>query len=114
MVHLMTAIRILKDDRGLTFVERGLQNYSRPKRNVIILLATYAYLQLAVILVGDAPLFFNLSYEAQWSAELPGHLVNGMCDIPGREGDPSASGTRYGPPWQPGLPFSRAYFESAW
>lgn len=87
---LMIAVRVFKDDRGQSLVERGLDRHPPLLRKAISLIALYAYMQLAIIAVGNAPLMLYGPYETQWP-KLPAHIVNGLCDAPG------VHGTRYGP-----------------
>jgi hypothetical protein len=92
---LMMAVRIFKDDRGRSVVERGLESYSPRVRQGITLLALYGTMQLITLLAGNAPVVFTPYVTVH---QAPAHLINGQCDAPG------ITGTRYGPcPGTPGF-----------
>jgi len=94
---LPTAIRILRDDRGRTIVERGLDHYSAKVRGVVSLLALYTLIQLVLWIPGTAPDWLLGWRTTEW-AKLPLSVNNGLCDQPG-----VIQGTRYGPcPGSPG------------
>ncbi len=86
---LPAAIRIFRDDRGLTFVERGTHHLSPGKRRVVTFLALYTALQFICWIPGSVPIMMYGPYETPWP-KLPAHLVNDVCDAPG------IAGTRYG------------------
>lgn len=94
---LLFAVRTFRDDRGRTLVERGLDHHPPRRRKALSMLALYGYFQLAIWVVASVPLWFYGPYEPVWR-DLPPHIVNGICDVPG------ASGSRYGPcPGAPGF-----------
>lgn len=91
---LVMSIRIFKDDRGQTIVERGLEGHSPRVRKAISLLALYAACQAIIVVVGNAPVLLTPYVTVH---QAPAHIINGRCDAPGVEG------TRYGPcPGSPG------------
>jgi hypothetical protein len=93
---LLIAVRVLKDDRGRTLVERGLEQHTRCVRKAISLLALYGVFQFVNIVVATMPLWPLGFYEGPWP-RLPKYVVNDVCDAPG------VQGTRYGPcPGSPG------------
>ncbi len=91
----LVAIRIFKDDRGQTIVERGLDGYSPQVRKAISLLALYGLMQSSIIIIGNAPVVLTPYVTVH---QAPDHIINRRCDAPGVEG------TRYGPcPGSPGF-----------
>lgn len=96
-IGLVASIRIFKDDRGLTLVERGLDGYRPATRTAITVLALYAAVQLATWGPATAPMWVMGFDQHQW-AKLPPQLQNGLCDAHG------VTGSRYGPcPGSPGF-----------
>jgi hypothetical protein len=87
---LIASVRIFKDDRGRTFVERGMDHYSPKLRKGVTWLALYAVFQALTWGPGTAPVIVSGFYEKGWD-KLPKDLVNNLCDAPGIEG------SRYGP-----------------
>jgi hypothetical protein len=93
------ALRFFRDDRGRTFLERGLDGYSAKTRTSITLLAMYGFFQFMIWGPGTAPLWPMSWYQHEWPV-LPASQINGMCDPPGTTATP----TRYGPcPGSPGF-----------
>jgi hypothetical protein len=97
MVFLFAgALRLFRNDRGQTIVERGLDHLPRTRAGAISLLATYACIQL---IAWGPPTWIDLAYvpyETQWH-QTPQYLLNDACDAPG------VTGTRFGPcPGSPG------------
>jgi len=90
------ALRLFKDDKGRTIVERGLERFAFLPRTLISLLATYGAIQL---IAWGPPTWIDIAYvpyETQWQ-HTPGYLLNDACDAPG------VTGTRFGPcPGSPG------------
>ena len=93
---VLAAVRIFKDDRGRSLVERGLDHHRPRVRAGLSLLALYGLMQMATWGIANAPLW-PLGFHARPWPNLPASVVNGVCDAPG------FSGTRYGPcPGSPG------------
>lgn len=92
----MAALYIIRNDKGQTIVERGLEHHPPALRKAITLMALYTSVQFITWIPGDGPMILASFYQDGWS-KMPAHLVNGTCDAPGIEG------TRYGPcPGSPG------------
>jgi hypothetical protein len=90
-------LRNMRNDRGQTIVERGLEHVGTAKRTLISLLATIAFMNLMVFAV-DASLAVGGPYSSPWTG-LPRSVVNAVCDTP----DGTVKGTVYGPcPGSPG------------
>ena len=93
----IVALRLFKDDRGRTFLERGLERHSARTQKVITFMALYCSFQLISMIPGNLPGAMTGPFQKEWPA-LPSHLLNGVCDAPG------VQGTRYGPcPGSPGF-----------
>ena len=93
---LVMAVRVFRDDRGRTIVQRGLEHHTPSRRTAVTMLALYGAFQLGVWGVANLPVMTLGFYQRQWSP-LPSHVVNDLCDAPG------VHGTRYGPcPGSPG------------
>jgi hypothetical protein len=93
----LIAVRVLKDDKGQTLVERGLEHHSPRVRKGIALLALYGFVQFFASGPGAVPVMVGGLYQRAW-AKLPTYLVNDACNAPG------ISGTRYGTcPGDPGF-----------
>jgi hypothetical protein len=89
--------RVFRDDRGRTFLERGLERHTPRRQKAITLMALYGYLQIVIWGLAVAPFWPASFYEPAWP-EMPRHLLNNVCDAPG------VTGTRYGPcPGSPGF-----------
>ncbi|ORX00207.1 hypothetical protein AWC29_26995 [Mycobacterium triplex] len=92
-----TFARYLRDDKGRTIFERGLDHLRPATREVLSFLSLVGYMQLMVavtILVTIAP----VGLYANNSPAYPAHIVNGQCDIG------SVRGSAYGPcPGTPGF-----------
>lgn len=89
-------IRIFKDDKGRTLVERGIDHIPPKRRAAMSLLALYTAVQLITWGPSTWIDILYVPYEQQWPAT-PAHLVNDACDAPG------VTGTRFGPcPGSPG------------
>lgn len=92
-----TFARYLRDDRGRTIFERGLDHLRPATRKALSFLSLVGYLQLMVavtILITIAP----VGLYANNSPAYPAHIVNGQCDIG------SVHGSAYGPcPGTPGF-----------
>jgi hypothetical protein len=92
----MLALRVFKDDRGRSFLERGVEHYSPTRQKTIIVLAFYSAFQL-ILWVGNGAYMVLGFYQGPLSPKLPAHVINGVCDVG------AISGTRYGPcPGSPG------------
>jgi hypothetical protein len=90
-------LRNFKDDRGRSFLERGLEHHSPRVGRGIALLAMYALFQFVMWVPGNLPQGLASFYAPQWP-KMPPHLLNDACDAPG------VVGTRYGPcPGSPGF-----------
>ena len=90
-------IRNFKDDRGRSFLERGLDHHRPRTRSAITLLAMYGLFQFVMWVPGNLPQALASFYQPRWP-RMPAHIVNDACDAPG------VSGTRYGPcPGSPGF-----------
>ena len=83
-------LKIFKDDRGLTLVERGLERHTPWKRRAITLMALYAAFQL-IFWSMSIPWWISSFYQSEWPSDMPKHVVNGVCDTGG------FTDTRYGP-----------------
>jgi hypothetical protein len=93
---LLVAVRLVKDGRGRTVVERGVDRHSPKVARAISLLALYAIFILVAWVPGGIPDIVGSSHEGPWP-KTPSYLVNNMCNAPG------ITGTRYGPcPGGPG------------
>ncbi|TAM67455.1 MAG: spirocyclase, AveC family [Mycobacterium sp.] len=92
-----TLARYVRDDRGATIFERGLDHLRPRTRNAVSFLSLVGYMQLMVavtILVTIAP----VGLYANNSPTYPAHIINGQCDIG------SVRGSAYGPcPGTPGF-----------
>jgi hypothetical protein len=98
----LIAVRAVRDDRGRTLVERGVDHLSVRRRRAVSLLALYAFFQLSIWCVASMPLWFVGPYEPQWTPNIPADIVNGICNVPGSTA-PGTSGSVYGPcPGSPG------------
>jgi hypothetical protein len=94
---LIVAMRVFKSDRGETLVEQGLDRHPPRARTAITMLALYGFVQLVTWIPGTLPMLPLSFYQPEWK-DLPGHVVNGVCDTAG------LSGTRYGAcPGSPGF-----------
>ena len=90
-------LRLFKDDRGRTLIERGMDHYHPAKRGAVTFLALYATLQILVWGPATVPVLLYGPYQEEWP-EYEEYLVNDVCDAPG------IAGTRYGPcPGSPGF-----------
>jgi hypothetical protein len=83
-------LRNFKDDRGRSFLERGLDHHTPRARRGITMLAMYGLFQFVMWVPGNLPQGLASFYAPQWP-KMPPHLLNGACDAPG------VAGTRYGP-----------------
>jgi Spirocyclase AveC-like len=92
-----TLARYLRDDKGRTIFERGLDHLRPRTRKVLSFLSLVGYMQLMVavtILITIAP----VGLYANHSPAYPAHIINGQCDIG------SVHGSAYGPcPGTPGF-----------
>lgn len=94
---VLASVRIFRDDRGHTVVERGLDHHRPATRKLVTWLALYTIFQIAIWGFASMPYWVLGVDQKPWPRE-PIQLVNGMCDAPG------VSGTRYGPcPGSPGF-----------
>lgn len=94
---LIVSIRVLKDDRGLTVVERGFERQQPWARTGLTMLACYGLIQLIVWIPGTMPMGALTFYQQQWD-KMPNYVVNDACNAPG------VTETRYGPcPGSPGF-----------
>ncbi|WP_236977021.1 MULTISPECIES: spirocyclase AveC family protein [Mycobacterium] len=92
-----TLARYLRDDRGRTIFERGLDHLRPRSRKALSFLSLVGYMQLMVavtILLTIAP----VGLYANNSPTYPAHILNGQCDIG------PVQGSAYGPcPGTPGF-----------
>ena len=92
-----TFARYLRDDKGRTIFERGLDHLRPRARKALSFLSLVGYMQLMVavtILITIAP----VGLYANNSPAYPAHIINGQCDIG------SVRGSAYGPcPGTPGF-----------
>jgi len=92
-----TLARYLRDDRGRTIFERGLDHLRPNARKALSFLSLVGYMQLMVavtILITIAP----VGLYANNSPAYPAYIINGQCDIG------SVRGSSYGPcPGTPGF-----------
>jgi len=94
---VLASVRIFRNDRGQTIVERGLEHHSPRTRKAIAWLALYTIFQIAIWGFASMPYWVIGIDQNRWPRQ-PLQLVNGMCNAPG------VSGTRYGPcPGSPGF-----------
>jgi hypothetical protein len=92
----LVAARIFKDDKGQTFLERGMEHYSSRRRKTVTFLAVYAFYQIVTWGPGSLTMLYS-PFQREWP-KIPSYLLNGVCDAPG------VTGTRYGPcPGSPGF-----------
>lgn len=95
---LPALLRLFKNDRGETLVERGLQGKKPVARAVILVLAVYSFTEILAWGPALVPDLLSSLYERPWP-HLANYLVNDTCDAPG------ITGTAYGP--CPGSPSYR-------
>jgi hypothetical protein len=89
------AIRNLKNERGQTIVESGLEGLTPRWRTAASQFATIGLLQIILVLI-NLTLAVNGPYSGHWSGFSP-DVINGVCDTAGFHG------TRYGTcPGDPG------------
>ena len=94
---LVCMVRVFKDDKGLSFVERGLSHLSHRRQVLTTQLALIGFINLTVWTVATLPLVAYGPYMDPIKP-LPRHLVNDICNTPGVEH------TRYGTcPGTPGF-----------
>ena len=76
----VTALRVHRDDRGLSVLERSgaVQSLGR-LRGWVVLCAVIGWVQLTVI-VSFLPAMLAAPYAGAWPRGLPKQLVNGLCD----------------------------------
>lgn len=103
---LPAMLRMAKDDRGDTLIERRLPQRRR-LRGVVLFLAMYAFTELLAWGPAAIPDYVGNLYQTQWP-RLPNYLVNDVCNPPGVTDSP------YGPcPGNPGYhmpgPFTPGY-----
>jgi hypothetical protein len=101
----MAALRFFKDDRGRSFVERGLDYLAPRIRTTVATLAMIGYASTFYVLF-SLPDVWAGAYSNHFAENTPAHVVNGVCDTH------EITGTAYGPcPGMPGymipLPSSR-------
>lgn len=90
-------VRILRDDRGHTVVERGIEHLPPKRKAAVTMLALYGVFVVIALGPGTVPDLAYLPYETAWP-QTPRYLLNDACDAPG------VTGTRYGPcPGSPGF-----------
>lgn len=94
----LTSVRNLKNDRGETVFEQGLEDLPSPRRRkAVSLLALIGFMQL-LILTADSICMLGGPFSAPYR-DYPAHVVNRLCDT----ADGVVTGTRYGPcPGSPG------------
>ena len=88
-VFFIVAIRVFKDDKGRTFVERGLDGMKPRRAKLVMFLALYFVVQFLADGFGNI-VALSGPYSPKWP-EMPAYVVNDVCDAPG------ITGTRYGP-----------------
>jgi Spirocyclase AveC-like len=122
---LPSLLRMFKDDRGETLIERRLPK--RPRvRGVVLFLAMYAFTEFLAWGPAVGPDYITSFYAQQWP-KLPNYLVNDVCNAPGvtdsvygacpgspgyRMPGPFTGPTRPAPrsaPMNPGLNSARAF-----
>ncbi len=90
-------VRGFKDDRGHTPLERGIQHLRPRYRTVVLWLALVFAVQFVNWATGVWPFWAMQPYGRPFP-DLPAHVMNDVCDTPGK------AGTRYGPcPGSPGF-----------
>jgi hypothetical protein len=91
----LAATRFFKDDRGRTFIERGLDHVAPGRRTLLTQFALIGFLQL-VFTVTIALTVVTGPYSNDWP-DYEDHLINQVCD------NGNITGTPYGPcPGSPG------------
>lgn len=106
---LLAALRHFRDDRGHTFLERGLERHSPRRRTLLTTLALIAAFN-SIWIVNNLHYMFLGTWSGQYRDMEP-TLIQQACDIPGST-DPAATDTAYGPcPGSPGysLPLRNSY-----
>jgi hypothetical protein len=86
---LPALVRLFKNDRGETLVERGLQGKRPAARAALLFLAMYSFTELLAWGPALVPDLLSSLYERPWP-HLANYLVNDTCDAPG------ITGTTYG------------------
>jgi hypothetical protein len=80
----LMAVRVITDSERRHLVERGLDDIGSPAlRRGVSMLALYAFFQLVIWVVASVPLWTISNSEPSY-APIPKHIVNGVCDAPGR------------------------------
>lgn len=96
MFGLCASVRYFRDERGLSFVERGMEHLSEARRKTIALLAMSG-LFATVYVLDNAMYCFTGLLSGPYPAMVP-HISNAACDAPG------VSNSLYGPcPGSPGF-----------
>jgi Spirocyclase AveC-like len=91
----MAALRFFKDDKGQTFVERGLDHLAPRVRRSVAILALIGYASTSYVLFSFPDVWAG-AYADHFAKDTPAHIVNGVCDTH------EITGTAYGP--CPGMP----------
>ena len=75
-------LRFFRDDRGLTFVERGAERlrYAQPVVTGVRFLAVYGFMHLFMATVYSVPMVF-FGMHSDPFLRYPSHLENGMCVV---------------------------------
>lgn len=90
-------VRVFKNDRGETLLERGLGHLAPGRRAAVLFMALFAVFQVGTWGPGTVPLWTYGPYQTEWP-KLPTWIVNDICDTH------DVQGTRYGPcPGSPGF-----------
>jgi hypothetical protein len=77
----MTIVRYFRNDRGETFIERGVAHIAAGRRRTgTMLLASIGIVQLFA-LACITPIMLLWPYSETWP-EYPPHILNGMCEQP--------------------------------
>lgn len=90
-IGIAASMRIFRDDKGRSFVERGLDRHGPKARAAVTMLAMYGLIQTSTWVISTAPMWVLGFNQREWPKDMPAHVQNGLCDSPG------VTGTRYGP-----------------
>lgn len=89
-------IRIFKDDKGRTLVERKIDYLPYGMQKAVTFLSMFLLFQFGFFILGSAPAWIYNQFQYPFE-KVPAYVANDICDIPG-----VAENTRYGP--CPGVP----------
>jgi Spirocyclase AveC-like len=94
---ISASIYAIRDDHGLTAVERGLAHHRPWVRKTVTVMALFTTIQVASWVPGNGFIWMLGFHQHRWT-NLPAQLNNGLCN------QPSVGRTPYGPcPGTPGF-----------